>query len=339
MAPPKVVYTDPGRLGIERARPLYEQAGVEVELLGLDHHNIDWRAYLAAMAGADAVVCHRVPVGRRAIEAAPRLKIALRHGVGYEELDVAALADAGIPACNVPDYGSEEVAMHALSMLLALRRQLFALDRSVRAGQWTHLPEGRKIHRLSRQTAGIVGLGRIGTAFADGARAIFGRVIACDPYIPAARFAQVGVERVGLEDLVRESDVITLHVPGTPETHHLIGEAQLRLMKPSAVLANTSRGPVVDQVALARALQEGWIEGAACDVWEHEPAPLDHPLLGCPNFMASSHSAWYSEEGLDDMQVKAAQEVLRVLGGQPPLYAVNDWETLIPTLSQGEREG
>ncbi len=326
MSQPKVLYTDAGRLGIAEAKPIYDAAGVRLELLGLDHQNLDWPRYLAAAADADAIVTHRAPVNRQVVEAAPKLKIALRHGVGYEELDLDALAERGIPACNVPDYGSEEVAMHALSMLLALRRQLFPLDRSVRAGQWTHLPQDRRIHRLSAQTAGIIGLGRIGSAFAARAKSIFGRVIACDPYIENARFGELGVERVGLERLLREADVVTLHVPATSETRHLIGEAQLRLMKPNAVLANTARGPVVDQLALARALQEGWIEGAACDVWEHEPPQLDHPLFQCANFIASSHSAWYSEEGLEDMQLKAAQEVLRVLAGEPPRYAVNEWQ-------------
>jgi len=322
----KVVYTDAGRLGIAEAKPIYDAAGVTVELLGLDHHNLDWDAYLAAAAQADAIVCHRTPVSQRVLDAAPKLKIALRHGVGYEELDIEVLAERGIPACNVPDYGSEEVAMHALSMLLALRRQLFPLDRSVREGKWSHLPEGRPIHRLSVQTAGIIGLGRIGSAFAARAKAIFGRVIACDPYVDVVRFAQLGVEHVELDQLLRESDAITLHIPSTAETRHLIGEPQLRLMKPSAVLANTARGPVVDQLALAKALGEGWMEGAACDAWEHEPVQLDHPLLRCANFIASSHSAWYSEEGLRDMQIKAAHEVLRVLNGQPPMYAVNDWQ-------------
>lgn len=322
----KVVYTDPGRLGVDLARPMLEQAGVQVELLNLDHNDVDWPQYLAAVADADAIVCHRVPVNRRVLEAAPRLKIALRHGVGYEELDVEALTEYGIPACNVPDYGPEEVAMHALSLLLALRRQLFQLDRSVRAGQWTHLPEGRQIHRLSTQTAGIIGLGRIGSAFAVRAKAIFGRLLACDPYISSDRFAELGAEPASLDDLLRTADVITLHVPSTAETHHLIGEPQLRLMKATAVLANTSRGLVVDQIALAKALQEGSIEGAACDVWEQEPAVTTHPLLGCSNFIASSHSAWYSEEGLVDMQVKATQEVIRVLQADPPRNAVNDWQ-------------
>ena len=325
MSPLKVLYTDPGRLGVALAQPLYKEAGIEVELLNLDHHDIDWPRYLAAAAGADAIVCHRVPISRRVVEAAPRLKIALRHGVGYEELDVEALTDHGIPACNVPDYGPEEVAMHALSLLLALRRQLLPLDRSVRSGQWTHLPENRKIHRLSTQTAGIVGVGRIGSAFAVRAKAIFGRVIACDPFVPSSKFEDLGVEAVAFDHLLKEADAVTLHVPSSSETFHLVGEPQLRLMKPTAVLANTSRGIVVDQLALATALREGTIEGAACDVWEHEPPPGDHPLLDCPNFIASSHSAWYSEEGLVDMQIKATQEVIRVLAGEPPLNPVNDW--------------
>jgi len=176
--------------------------------------------------------------------------------------------------------------------------------------------------RLTNQTAGVIGLGRIGSEFAQRARALFGQVLACDPYIPSSAFSAVGVEPVGLDELLRRSHNVSIHVPLTTRTRHMIGARELGLMQPTAVLVNTSRGAVVDQLALAEALNAGVIEGAACDVWEHEPASLDHPLFQCANFIASPHVAGISVEGQIDNRTKQAKEVVRVLTGYPPLNPV-----------------
>jgi D-3-phosphoglycerate dehydrogenase len=318
----KVVYPDHRDPEFDIELPVYAEAGVAIESLGL-RYTPDPEKLLRAVADADAIVTSTVLVDRPVVSASPRLKIAVRLGVGYEQLDLDALAEHGAFGCNVPDYGSEEVSLHALSLALALRRQLFQLDREVRAGGWRYMPEGRLVHRLSGQTVGVVGLGRIGSAFVARARALFGRIIACDPYVPAERFASLGVEPVTLDELLRQSDVITLHVPLTQETTHLIGERQLALMKPSAVLVTTCRGKVVDQMALARALDGGVIEGAACDVFEQEPVAADHPLLRCRNVICSPHAAYYSEEARRDMRQRAAEEVVRVLRGEAPHYPLN----------------
>jgi phosphoglycerate dehydrogenase-like enzyme len=193
----------------------------------------------------------------------------------------------------------------------------------VHEGRWQrhsrelHAYRGR-VRRITGQTVGIVGLGRIGREFARRARALFGTVLACDPYIAPADFAAAGAEPVGLEELLARSDAVTLHVPLTSRTRHLIGARQLALMKPNAVLVNTARGAVLDQLALAEALEARTIEGAACDVWEREPAQLDHPLFGCANFLGSPHVAGISVQGQIDNRTKQAQEVVRVLSGQPP---------------------
>ena len=259
-----------------------------------------------------------MPVDRRALEAAPKLKVAVRAGVGYENFDLGAFAQRGIPACNVPDYGSEEVALHALSLMLALRRRVVFFDRTLREGYWRGQPGNLPMWRLTNQTAGIIGLGRIGKEFARRARPLFGTVLACDPYIAASEFASVGVESVALDELLRRADNITLHVPLSTRTRHLIGARELGLMKSTTVVVNTSRGAVVDQLALADALTAGTIEGAACDVWEHEPAQPSHPLFACDNFIGSPHIAGISVEGQNDNRTKQAQEVVRVLSGQPP---------------------
>jgi D-3-phosphoglycerate dehydrogenase len=324
MARYRVLYTDRGDYSQDFAieRELYDPIEAEIIDARLDHNAIDWPTYERHLAVADAVICFRMPVDRRAIEAAPKLKIAVRSGVGYENFDLAAFAERRIPACNVPDYGSEEVAVHALSMILALRRRVAYFDHHLRQGVWRGWPGGVTMNRLSGQTVGVLGLGRIGREFAKRARAIFGQVLACDPFLSPADFAAAGVRPVELEELLTRSDAITLHVPLTRQTRHLIGQRELGMMKPNAVLVNTARGAVVDQLALAEALAARVIEGAACDVWEREPAQIEHPLFKCDNFIGSPHMAGISVEGQIDNRTKQAQEVVRVLSGQPPLNPV-----------------
>jgi D-3-phosphoglycerate dehydrogenase len=316
----RVLYTDRGDYshGFDLEEPIYAAIDAEIVDARLDHNAIDWDRYSQLLADADALICFRMPVDRRALDAAPKLKVAVRAGVGYENFDLGAFAQRGIPACNVPDYGSEEVALHALSMMLALRRRVVYFDRTLRDGYWRGAPGHVPMWRLTNQTAGVIGLGRIGTEFAKRARALFGTVVACDPYIPAERFAALGVESVNLDDLLRRSENVTMHVPLSGRTRHLIGARELGLMKSTAVLVNTSRGAVVDQMALAEALNARTIEGAACDVWEHEPAQLSHPLFACGNFIGSPHVAGLSVEGERDNRTKQAQEIVRVLSGQPP---------------------
>ena len=316
----RVLYTDRSDYSQDFSieRPLYEAIDAEIVDARLDHNAIDWDAYTRYLAEADAVVCFRMPVDRRALDAAPKLKVAVRAGVGYENFDLAAFAERGIPACNVPDYGSEEVALHALALMLALRRRVAYFDCQLRRGCWRGWPGALPVWRLTNQTVGIVGLGRIGREFAKRAKPLFGQVLACDPYIPEEAFAAAGVEPASLDELLSRAHNVTLHVPLTSRTRHLIGAGQLGLMQPTAVLVNTSRGQVVDQIALAEALESHTIEGAACDVWEHEPPRLDHPLFKCDNFIGSPHVAGLSVEGQIDNRTKQAQEVVRVLTGHPP---------------------
>jgi D-3-phosphoglycerate dehydrogenase len=320
MARFRVLYTDRGDYSHDFAieQPLYDAIDAEIVDARLDHNAVDWPTYQGHLAEADALICFRVSVDRRAVEAAPRLKVAVRSGVGYENFDLAAFAERGIPACNVPDYGSEEVAVHALTLLLALRRRVVYFDHALRQGVWRGWPGGAPMYRPSLETVGIIGLGRIGREFARRARAVFGQVLACDPYISPDDFAAAGARQVDLAQLLRESDAITIHVPLTRTTRHMIGERELKTMKPHAVLVNTARGAVVDQLALAEALAARTIEGAACDVWEREPAQVEHPLFRCDNFIGTPHVAGISEEGQIDNRTKQAQEVVRVLSGHPP---------------------
>jgi D-3-phosphoglycerate dehydrogenase len=246
----------------------------------------------------------------------------MRTGVGYDVIDVPAATDLGVIVVNVPDIWVREVANHALALLLAFNRKIVMLDRQVRGGVWSSgIPGGTGA--LHGETVGIVGLGNIGSAFARRVAAFETTVIACDPYVDDARFAALGVERVSLETLAERSDYVSVHTYLNAETHHLIGEAFFRRMKPNALLINTSRGPVVDERALIRALEDKRLAGAALDVWEQEPVAKDNPLLKMDNVIATPHAAYFSSAAVARVPRRCGEEIARVLTGQRPVNVVN----------------
>jgi D-3-phosphoglycerate dehydrogenase len=277
---------------------------------------------IARMRDADAVVSSFSPITRGLMSALEGLQVVVRTGVGYDVIDVPAATELGVIVVNIPDLWVREVANHALGLLLAWNRKIIALDREVHAGVWTAgVPGGAG--SLHGETVGIVGLGNIGSAFARRVAALETTVIAHDPYVDDARFAALGVERVTLEALAERADYVSVHTLLNPETRHLIGEKFLRRMKPTALLINTSRGPVVDEQALTRALAERWIAGAALDVWEEEPIPADHPLLAMDNVIATPHAAYFSSPAVAAVPRRCGEEIARVLTGQHPLNVVN----------------
>jgi D-3-phosphoglycerate dehydrogenase len=262
------------------------------------------------------------PVTRGLMSALEGLKTVVRTGVGYDVIDVPAATELGVIVVNIPDIWVREVANHALALLLAWNRKLLELDRQVRAGVWAGgIPE--RTGSLHGETVGIVGLGNIGSAFARRAAALEMTVIACDPYVAPGHFAALGVERVSLEALAERADYVSVHTLLNAETHHLIGEKFFRRMKPTAILINTSRGPVVDEAALARALEEKRLAGAALDVWEQEPVAADHPLLKLDNVIATPHAAYFSTAAVAAVPRRCGEEIARVLTGQRPLNVVN----------------
>jgi D-3-phosphoglycerate dehydrogenase len=272
---------------------------------------------------ADALVVSFAPVTRRVLEALDRLKTVVRTGVGYDVIDVAAATEVGVVVVNIPDIWVREVANHALALLLAWNRKIVTLDAQVRAGVWSGGIPGPHTGALHGETVGIVGLGNIGSAFARRVAALETTVIACDPYVDEGRFAALGVERVSLDALAERSDYVSVHALLNAETRHLIGEAFFRRMKPTAILINTARGPVVDERALIRALEEGRLAGAALDVWEHEPVATDNPLLKMDNVIATPHAAYFSSAAVAQVPRRCGEEVARVLTGRRPLNVVN----------------
>jgi D-3-phosphoglycerate dehydrogenase len=271
---------------------------------------------------ADAVLNCYAKMTARVIENLKRCKIIARYGIGVDNVNVAAATRAGILVTNVPDYCIDEVSDHALALLLALARQIVAAERAVKAGAWDVVSyEG--IHRLRGQILGLFGFGKIAKALASKVQPLGMKVLVYDPYVDPAAIAHEGAEAVSLDKLLAEADAISIHVPLSPETRNLIGERQLARMKPTAFVINTSRGGIVDEQALAVALKEGKLGGAALDVLSVEPPPSDHPLQKAPNIILTPHLAFYSRESVIELQTKAAEEVARALKGEPPRSPVN----------------
>ena len=271
---------------------------------------------IRAAKGADAILTVTDPISARIAETLDRCKVIVRLGVGYDVVDVAACQRRGILVCNVPDYGTEEVANHALALCFAVHRRILAYDRNVRNGQWGYVLPW-PIHRLSALRVGVLGLGRIGTAFAKGIRPFVRDVIAFDPFLPAEQFQTKGIPQAALPEVFETCDIISLHLPLSKENHHLISEGAIAQIKRKPILINVSRGGLVDSAALIRALQGGQVSGAGLDVFEDEPnVPAEYLTLD--NVVLSPHVAWYSEEANLQLRRSAVEEVVRVLTGQAP---------------------
>jgi D-3-phosphoglycerate dehydrogenase len=276
---------------------------------------------LAVAKDADAILTTYAKVTGDIIRELTRCRIISRFGIGVDNVDIPVAAAKGIVVTKVPDYCIDEVSDHAMALLLAIVRKVPFSNSLVQAGRW-EMKAVVPIHRLRGRILGLVGFGRIPQLVAPKAQAFGLRIIAYDPYVPAEAFAKAGVRQVEFDDLVRTSDYISLHCPLTAETKHLFNAGVFSRMKPGSYLINTGRGPLIDEAALAAALDKGQLAGAALDVVEKEP-PSGSPVLGRDNVILSPHTAFYSEESLVELQIKAAEEVVRVLSGQAPKNPVN----------------
>ncbi len=278
-------------------------------------------AILRVAADADALLVTYAKITAEMIRQMKRCRIISRFGIGVDNVDIAAATFAGIVVTKVPDYCIDEVSDHAMAMLLALVRKIPYANSLVHAGRW-EMPAVAPIHRLRGTVLGLVGFGKIPQLVAPKARAFGIKVIAFDPYIPLDVMTRAGVEKVEFDELLKRSDYVSIHSPLLPETRHLFNAEAFRKMKPTAYLVNTARGPIVDEAALAHALDAQQIAGAALDVLSQEP-PAGSPLFGRNNVILTPHTSFYSVESLVELQVKAAEEVVRVLSKQAPRNPVN----------------
>jgi phosphoglycerate dehydrogenase-like enzyme len=272
---------------------------------------------------ADAIILwHGPKVDAGVISRLKKCRAVIRNGVGFDTVDIAAAAQRNLPVCNVPDYGTEEVADHALALTLALCRQLFPLDAEAKRLGWK-IEVAPKMRRLRTLQFGVVGLGRIGTATALRAKAFGFRVVFFDPYVPSGTHKAVGLERVDtLDELLRNSDVVSIHTPLTPETRGFIGERELGLMKPSAYLVNTARGDIVQKAPLFAALRANRLAGAGMDVMENEPLRTADEAA-TPNLIVTCHAAFCSPEGMAEMRTTSARIARAAVLGQKVWNRVN----------------
>ena len=272
-------------------------------------------------AEADALLVQFANIDRPILESLRRCQIISRYGVGVDMIDVQAAGELGIPVANVPDFCVDEVSTQTLGFIIDLNRHTVALNEHVHRGHWGSQPvPGSAPRRLAGQTLGIVGLGTIGCEVAHKAAAFGLTILAHDPYLETA---PSGVRLVGLDELLAASDYVTLHCPLVPETRGLIGAEQLATMKPTAYLLNLSRGPVVEQSALADALTSGALAGAALDVMATEPPSPDDPLLHMANVLLTPHTSSWSVESIDQLRRDAAVNVTDALFGRQPRSLVN----------------
>ena len=311
----RVLITDYAWPDLELEREIL--AAADVELLVSPAQDAATLSQLAA--DVDGILTCWAVISRQVIEAAGSLRGITRMGIGLDNIDLEECTRRGIPVTNVPDYCQQEVAEHTLALLLALARNIGIYHQQGRAGVYSR-DNGPPLRRIEGATLGLVGLGRIGRQVAVLARAIGLRVIATRRDLSQL---EANVELLPLDQVLAESDFLSLHLPLTDDTSQMIGAPQLALMKPGSFLVNTARGGLLDHQALAAALQSGQLAGAALDVQEPEPPPLDQPPYNHPHVIVTPHTAFVSEQSLFDLRSRSARQIVQCLEGDRPDNLVN----------------
>ena len=302
---------------LDPAKAVLSEIGAELELAA----DSSPQSVMKLAADADAVLVTYAKINADMIRQMKKVRIISRFGIGVDNVDLDAATQKGIVVTKVPDYCIDEVSDHAMALLLSAVRKIPMATDQVHGGTWK-MPNFVPIHRLRGSVLGLVGFGRIPQLVAPKAKAFGMRVIAFDPYVPPEVFQNLGVERVELDELLTISDYVSIHSPLTPETKGMFNEAAFKKMKKGSYVVNTARGPVIDEAALAAAIDSGHIAGAALDVMTTEP-PTGSPLIGERNVIITPHTSFYSEESLVELQTKAAQEVASVLTDKAPRNPVN----------------
>jgi len=315
---PKILRTEPELRILDQFLP---ELGAVADVVTAETGDEDTLAREAR--DADVILTCYAEITEKVIAAAARLKGIVKYGVGTDNIDIDAATRRGVLVVNCPDYGSDTVADHAFALLMALARKILVLDRAMRADAWPWpAPEYLGVD-LASKTMGLVGFGRIGRAMARRAGGFGMTVVACDPYVDEASVAGTGVELAPLDAVLAAADFVSLHCVLTPETRGLIGEAALGRMKKTAYLIDVSRGAIVDDAALVRALDEGRIAGAAFDVFAEEPLPSDYPLRARDNVILTPHLAWYTREAFDRVERDTLAAVKAVFEGARPKHLKN----------------
>jgi D-3-phosphoglycerate dehydrogenase len=281
---------------------------------------------VAAASDADIVIVNMAKMSREVIDRLERTRLIIRHGVGYDNVDVDAATERGIVVSYVPDYCVDEVAQQAVMLIFACQRKLLVQSRllkeSSEAGKWVFAPV-YPAYSLSGKTLGIVGCGRIGSKVYRMMQGFDMKYLICDPYLSETRKRELGIETLPLDEVLANADVVTVHTLLNEETYHLFDAPQFEMMKPTSILVNTARGGIVNLDALDSALRVGEIAGAGIDVYEQEPPDPAHPLLQNERAVCTPHLAWYSEESGWSIREKIVEDVRRFVQDQEPRYPIN----------------
>lgn len=304
----KIVITDWGFPSLDIEKGVFADKDVE-----LKHYQCKTEDEVASIVSdADVVMVQWAPVKEKAINAMTRCKGIVRYGIGLDNIDLSFAKQKGIVVKNVPDYCLSEVADHTMALVLSLQRQVTQVDKLVRQGVWKITPP-LALPPLRQSVLGLIGFGRIAQLVAKRAKAFDMKVFASDPFISQTVFDEAGVMRLDIDDVLRTSDIISLQCPLTDETKHVINYETLKVMKRHVLLVNTSRGGLIDTMALIRALKDSAIAGAALDVFEQEPLPVENELYNLPNVVITSHNAWYSSASVGELQRRAALAAVELL--------------------------
>lgn len=315
----KVVVTDYTFPDLSVERSILEPLGIEV--VGAQAKAPD--LLIPLVADADAVITQFASVNSDVIAAMSKARIIVRYGIGVDNVDLQAAHDRKIPVCNVPDYCIDEVADHTLAFILATTRQVVPNTLHNRDGRWGLATPLSEMRTLKDQTVGVVGFGRIGREVVDRLRAFKAKVLVYDPVVSVADILSKGASAVGLDQLLQQSDIISLHCPSTPATKKLLREETLAKVKQGAIVINLARGDLIDTAALVSALTSGRLSAAALDVCDPEPIPLDSPLRSLPNVITASHIASASVKAVAKLRESAAKHVANALQGMALSSVVN----------------
>ena len=315
---PKIVITDLDFEEQEIEKRMIRDAGMEVGVF----QSRKAEDIIRNAADADGIITSYGDFPRSVFEALPQLKVVSRTGVGYDSIDLSAATDHGVAVCTHPGYGTEVVSDHAITLAMDVLRRTNELDADMRRGIWNHHAR-RPLGQAHGRTFGVVGMGEIGRAVARKAAGLGFKVICSSRSLKPERRTPEGYDIYELDLLLELADVVSFHCALTPDTHHLLNEERLRRMKPGAVVVNTSRGPIIDTIALARALEAGKLWGAGLDVFEHEPLDQSHPILLAPHTVLTPHAAYWSEESGEELRTRTAQAVIDILSGRKPADCLN----------------
>ncbi|WP_373236376.1 C-terminal binding protein [Cohaesibacter celericrescens] len=316
----KIIITDLDHADQNMEKDIFAKAGMDFDLLECKTEDD-----LIAMAkGANIALNQYAPFNKRVFDALPDLKQIIRYGVGVNNVDLKAAKDAGVQVCNVPDYGMHEVSDHAIAMSLTLVRKVMSMNKSVHDGVWD-FTVAAPIRRFCEMTVGVVGLGRIGRLYAEKMHQLGFKVIGYDKfYQPSVEDGTGHIKAATLDNVIEQADLVALFCPVTDENYHMIDAAALNRMKTGSYIINTSRGGLVDEDALAKALKSGKIAAAALDTTETEPLPSDSPLRAIETCLITPHMAWYSDDSALELKRKVAEEAVRFARGEPIKWGLVD---------------